>query len=57
LRSRSDDGLRDTRVLGIERAACRCAHAGYSLNAAFNLLRGVTVNANAPTMAKRAVPN
>jgi carboxyl-terminal processing protease len=28
-----------------------------ALNAAFNLLRGVTVNANAPTMAKRAVPN
>jgi carboxyl-terminal processing protease len=28
-----------------------------ALNAAFNVLRGVTVNANAPTMAKRAVPN
>ena len=28
-----------------------------ALTAAFNLLRGVTVNANAPTMAKRAVPN
>jgi len=28
-----------------------------ALNAAFNLLRGVTVNANAPTAAKRAVPN
>jgi carboxyl-terminal processing protease len=28
-----------------------------ALGAAFNLLRGVTVNANAPTMAKRAVPN
>ncbi len=28
-----------------------------ALNAAFNLLRGVTVNANAPAMAKRAVPN
>jgi carboxyl-terminal processing protease len=28
-----------------------------ALNAAFNLLRGVTVNANAPTMAKRAVAN
>jgi carboxyl-terminal processing protease len=28
-----------------------------ALSAAFNLLRGVTVNANAPTMAKRAVPN
>ena len=28
-----------------------------ALIAAFNLLRGVTVNANGPTMAKRAVPN
>ena len=28
-----------------------------ALTAAFNLLRGVTVNANVPTMAKRAVPN
>ena len=28
-----------------------------ALNAAFNLLRGVTVNANAPAAAKRAVPN
>jgi carboxyl-terminal processing protease len=28
-----------------------------ALNAAFNLLRGVTVNADGPTMAKRAVPN
>jgi hypothetical protein len=28
-----------------------------ALTAAFNLLRGVTVNAHAPTMAKRAVPN
>ena len=28
-----------------------------ALNAAFNLLRGVTVNANAPSAAKRAVPN
>jgi carboxyl-terminal processing protease len=28
-----------------------------AVTAAFNLLRGVTVNANAPTMAKRAVPN
>jgi carboxyl-terminal processing protease len=28
-----------------------------ALNAAFNLLRGVTVNANGPAMAKRAVPN
>src|SRR6478736_6575440 len=28
-----------------------------ALTAAFNLLRGVTVNANAPAMAKRAVPN
>ncbi len=28
-----------------------------ALTAAFNLLRGVTVSANAPTMAKRAVPN
>jgi carboxyl-terminal processing protease len=28
-----------------------------ALTAAFNLLRGVTVNANGPAMAKRAVPN
>jgi carboxyl-terminal processing protease len=28
-----------------------------ALNAAFNLLRGVTVNANAPASAKRPVPN
>jgi carboxyl-terminal processing protease len=28
-----------------------------ALNAAFNLLRGVTVNANAPAAAKRPVPN
>jgi carboxyl-terminal processing protease len=28
-----------------------------ALSAAFNLLRGVTVNANAPVAAKRAVPN
>jgi carboxyl-terminal processing protease len=28
-----------------------------ALQAAFNQLRGVTVNANAPTAAKRPVPN
>jgi carboxyl-terminal processing protease len=28
-----------------------------ALTTAFNLLRGVTVNANGPAMAKRAVPN
>ncbi len=28
-----------------------------ALTAAFNQLRGVTVNANAPTAAKRPVPN
>jgi carboxyl-terminal processing protease len=28
-----------------------------ALNAAFNQLRGVTVNANAPTAAKRSIPN